>query len=425
MRIVKRSSITLRLRDSRRLRATVYAQAGSASSTSGARILRILRATMTAAKMPAVMATKAARNGGRRIFSPDMDIVVCGAAVTSRNKWQRQKITFRKNRASKEEEKEEEVFLSEAMHFSQLPVPRRPLLFAFVSVAAACGALALVVLLSRRLKLMLAASVLLSNRNAKYKVVLQQRHSLTHNVLLLRFALKSRRQKLGINPGQHVLLSAHIDKRVVARPYTPVSIADQRGCFDLVVKVYRAGCSSVFPNGGLMSQYLDSLAPGDSIEVQGPQGRFFYAGRGQFVFRDGHRLPLATRMGMIAAGSGITPMLQLLRHMVVDARDETSIVLVDVNSSEEDIIARDELDHYARRFGQKFSIWHVLSQLPAGGVPYNFLQGRLTKEILKAHLPPPHLSTLVLCCGPPSFLSEVCKPALSDIGHHGQQILIF
>lgn len=280
-------------------------------------------------------------------------------------------------------------------------------------------------LLKRRLKLMLAASALLAKRNAQYKVVLQQRWSLTHNVLLLRFALKSHRQKLGIKPGQHVLLCAHINKRVVMRPYTPVSLCEQRGCFDLVVKVYRSGCSTVFPDGGLMSQYLDSLEPGDSVEVQGPRGRFFYAGCGQFVFRDGQRLALATRIGMIAAGSGITPMLQLLRHLVADARDWTRVVLVDVNSSEDDIIARDELDDYARRFVQVFSIWHVLSRMPAGAVPPNFVQGRLTREILKERLPRPDLNTLVLCCGPPGFLSEVCKPALSDIGHHCQQILIF
>jgi hypothetical protein len=37
-----------------------------------------------------------------------------------------------------------------------------------------------------------------------------------------------------------------------------------------------------FPEGGKMSQHLDSLAVGDTIEVKGPVGHFVYEGRGTY-----------------------------------------------------------------------------------------------------------------------------------------------
>ncbi|KAH7958081.1 hypothetical protein HPB51_027932 [Rhipicephalus microplus] len=115
-----------------------------------------------------------------------------------------------------------------------------------------------------------------------------------------------------------------------------------------MVKIYPAGVSRKYPNGGLMSQYLDSLKPGDKIQIQGPKRRFVYEGRGKFATADGHQLPLVARLGLVAAGSGVTPMLQLLRHLLADNVDRTTVMMIDVNSNEQDIIARQELDDYAK-----------------------------------------------------------------------------
>jgi Na+-transporting NADH:ubiquinone oxidoreductase subunit NqrF len=50
-------------------------------------------------------------------------------------------------------------------------------------------------------------------------------------------------------------------------------------CF---VTFCRANEHPKFPEGGKMSQHLDSLAVGDSIDVKGPVGHFVYEGRGKF-----------------------------------------------------------------------------------------------------------------------------------------------
>lgn len=74
-------------------------------------------------------------------------------------------------------------------------------------------------------------------------------------------------QVLGVPVGQHVYIRAWIGGHVVVRPYTPVSPKEQKGCFDLIVKIYLHGTSFRYPGGGKMSQHLDSLRIGDSIEV--------------------------------------------------------------------------------------------------------------------------------------------------------------
>ena len=50
---------------------------------------------------------------------------------------------------------------------------------------------------------------------------------------------------------------------MVERKYTPVSEVSKVGSFDLLIKVY--GKTDKFPEGGKMSQYIDSLKIGDSL----------------------------------------------------------------------------------------------------------------------------------------------------------------
>ncbi|KAH7937520.1 hypothetical protein HPB49_012817 [Dermacentor silvarum] len=197
---------------------------------------------------------------------------------------------------------------------------RKLLVFA-ASATAAFGAIALAMLIIRKLGISLTSDVLLVDPNAWYTVRLERRIPITPNVRLLRFSLRNRYQA---------------------------------GGFDIMVKVYHTGVSEKFPEVGLMSQFLDTVPLGAKLKIQGPRGRFVYEGQGRFVTVDGSRLPQATWLGLVAAGSGVTPMLQLLRHALVDETDETKIKMIDVNSTEEDIIARRELDHYAKVHAERF-----------------------------------------------------------------------
>lgn len=81
-------------------------------------------------------------------------------------------------------------------------------------------------------------------------------------------------------------LRAEINGRLVQRKYTPISRADlKRNSFELLIKVYFP-LPPQFPEGGLMSQHVNSLKIGEEIKVTLPYGRFNYLGKSHVQIRE-------------------------------------------------------------------------------------------------------------------------------------------
>lgn len=122
--------------------------------------------------------------------------------------------------------------------------------------------------------------------------------------------------------------------------------------------------------------------------------------------------------GMIAGGTGITPMYQVASIILKDSSDrDTRISLVYGSLTEGDILLKDELAALQAKHPKRFSVYHVLNTAPpdwAGGV------GFITPDILKAHLPPPPSGDkediMVLRCGPPA-MNEAMKKHLDALGY--------
>lgn len=77
---------------------------------------------------------------------------------------------------------------------------------------------------------------------------------------------------------------------------------------------WEQGClthAGVRAQGGRMTQCMERLHVGDSMEVKGPLGHFIYQGKG--AFRHSGHPGKATTMSMIAGGTGITPMYQVIQ----------------------------------------------------------------------------------------------------------------
>ncbi len=106
----------------------------------------------------------------------------------------------------------------------------------------------------------------------KQTVPLVHKEKVTHDTRLFRFGLPSPQHSLGLPVGKHIYVSAIVNGELEVRPYTPITADEVQGHFDLVVKVYAAGVHPKFPNGGKMSQYLDALPLGATIDIRGPSG---------------------------------------------------------------------------------------------------------------------------------------------------------
>ena len=217
----------------------------------------------------------------------------------------------------------------------------------------------------------------------------------THDTKTFSFALPEN-ATLDMLPGDHLYVHATIDGKPVKRPYTPSSMPGATGYFDLTVKRYETGT---------MSKYLHQLEPGERVLMSGPHPG------GNWV--DG----MAKKVGFVAGGSGITPMISIIRWILARSLP-VELFLIYANKTEEDIIFREEWDENVREHAS-FHCYHVLEQPPAG---WGQGAGRLTESILREQLPPPGPDTLIFLCGPPPMV-DALEDRLKAIGHAEQAII--
>ncbi|XP_054797712.1 NADH--cytochrome b5 reductase 1-like [Prosopis cineraria] len=228
----------------------------------------------------------------------------------------------------------------------------------------------------------------------EFKLV--QRTQLSHNVAKFRFSLPTATSVLGLPIGQHISCRGKdsLDDEVV-KPYTPTTLDTDVGYFDLVIKMYPQG---------RMSHHFREMHVGDYLDVKGPKGRFKYQPNEVRAF------------GMIAGGTGITPMFQVTRAILENPQDKTNIHLIYANVTYDDILLKEELDEFALKFSSQFRVYYVLNQPPEG---WDGGVGFVSKEIIQAHCPAPAPDIKVLRCGPPP-MNKAMATHLEALGYSSQ-----
>merc|ERR1719362_1447786 len=134
---------------------------------------------------------------------------------------------------------------------------------------------------------------------------------------IIKCGLPSPNHIMGMTVSAYVLVGGERGGEDGSGAYTPISTDEQPGYFELLVKGY--------PNG-VVSKYLCSLKPGDSVEVKGPFTKLPYL------------VNMKSKIGMIAGGSGITPMLQVIREVLKTPEDKTQLTLIFGNQTPADIL---------------------------------------------------------------------------------------
>ncbi|XP_028843610.1 NADH-cytochrome b5 reductase 2 [Denticeps clupeoides] len=266
----------------------------------------------------------------------------------------------------------------------------------------------------------------LQDSSVKYSLALIEKQDITHDTKRFRFGLPSPLHILGLPVGQHVYLSAKVNGNLVIRAYTPVSSDEDKGHVDLVVKVYFKNTHPAYPEGGKMSQYLNSMNIGDTIDFRGPNGLLVYQGHGSFSIRPDKKSEPEVRtfkhIAMIAGGTGITPMLQLIQRITSDSTDDTKCFLLFANQTEKDILLRDELEKALKNHPDKLKLWYTLDK-PSQGWAYS--KGFVDADMIKSHLPAPSSDVLVVMCGPAPMIQHACLPNLSKLGYSTKNIFAY
>lgn len=248
---------------------------------------------------------------------------------------------------------------------------------------------------------------------------LVMREALNHDTYLLRFQLPKPDQTVGLPVGKHMMLRQN---ESVVRAYTPITGNEVKGYFDLVVKVYAPVPENPETGrpafaGGKMGNYLKNLKIGDTVEVKGPTGELLYNGRGEFIIN--RRVPgspervrtvtKVKRVGMVAGGTGLTPMLQVVQASLRDPQDTTQFTLLLANKSEADILYRSELMAMA----EQHSRFRVFFTVDVGSPEWRGFTGFVNEEMLSQTMPFPTTTgdsdSMVLMCGPPPMINMLSR----------------
>lgn len=200
----------------------------------------------------------------------------------------------------------------------------------------------------------------------------------SRNTAIYRFKLKHENETLDIPTGHHVACCMTIDGKDEIRYYSPISNNFDQGFMDIMVKAY--------PNGKV-SKRLAMMEEGLFVKFRGPVGRLEY------------RTNLSKEIGLIAGGSGITPILQVLTRVITTPEDFTKLTLIFANETLNDVLLKDELDEISKKY-PNFDVHYTLTHPPPG---WKGLKGFVDSDMFKAHMPPPLPQNRLFICGPPEM----------------------
>jgi len=210
----------------------------------------------------------------------------------------------------------------------------------------------------------------------------------THDAKTLRFILPDDR-KLNARPGQFLTFSFLFDGKKVVRSYSICSSTARSGYVEVTPKRVSQGCASVFLN--------DRASVGMTVEANGAFGYFYFD-------ESKHR-----NIVLVAGGSGITPMIAMLRY-IDDLCLETTVTLLYCVRTENDIIFKDELDTLRARL--KNFQYHLLVSQPDAEWPGP--RGHISHEFVETTVKDWSTPDFFLC-GPPLFM-EASRRILTDLG---------
>ncbi|KIM36955.1 hypothetical protein M413DRAFT_448857 [Hebeloma cylindrosporum] len=264
------------------------------------------------------------------------------------------------------------------------------------------------------------------------EVKLSRIDDVSKDAKIFRFQLTHAEQELGLPFGQHVYVRLRrkvpykergeiVQGELVQRAYTPLSERNAKGFIDLLIKIYYP--SAEFPQGGRMTVGFAELVVGDVVELKGPIGHLIWKGNGIASLHGKERR--INEIGLVCGGSGITPILQVLRAILTDpAGYHTKVWVLDVNRFLDDILCREELDRLAVEHNSHFKLHYSLTGKPLPE-DWRYSTGRITDAMLVSHLPAPGEDTLVCICGPPP-MEESVKASLSCMGWDlSKQVILF
>lgn len=184
--------------------------------------------------------------------------------------------------------------------------------------------------------------------------------------------------------GQYVTLKTTIEDKEIRRSY---SICSSPNSGELKVAIKRV------ENGVFSTYAITHLKTGDIIEVHEPEGKFILE-----PSRSNNYLG-------IAAGSGITPVLSMIKT-VLQEEPSSSFTLIYGNKSSVETMFKTELDALSIAYDKRFNLQYVFSRQNEEGSLFGRIDKGLTNYFIKNIYKNWSFKTAFLC-GPEEMIQTV------------------
>lgn len=223
----------------------------------------------------------------------------------------------------------------------------------------------------------------------------------TFNAVSILFEVPSDLQKsYAFIAGQYVTIRTEINNETIRRAYSICS-SEKSGDLRIAVKAIK--------NGVFSNHAYQSLTVGDSLEVAPPEGNFKL---------NTNSKALKNYLGF-AAGSGITPILSMIKT-VLENEPKSTFTLVYGNKSNEETIFKQELDALAKKFIARLNLKYFLSQEEAKDTEYGRIDKTTVHTIVREKFN--HLDfDEAFLCGPEKMIQSV-STALAENGFRKENI---
>lgn len=192
--------------------------------------------------------------------------------------------------------------------------------------------------------------------------------------------------------GQYLTFVSQFGKEEIRRSYSIVSAP-------LLHEPLTIGVKRI-ENGVFSRKLIDSAKPGDELITTGPGGFFTLL----------YDLTSIKQIFFLAAGSGITPIISLLKT-VLHFHAHVHVVLIYSNASVHKTIFLSELNELHQKFSERFQLQFLFSNSP------NLAKARLNRELLeqlnRKYLVGEKEQTLFYLCGPEAYM-RMCTYTLQE-----------
>lgn len=199
--------------------------------------------------------------------------------------------------------------------------------------------------------------------------------------------------------GQNITIRKNMEGEELRRSYS-ICAAPYENVLRVAVKEIPGGKFSAYAN--------HSLKPGDELEVMAPTGKFnahIHTGPAHYL--------------AIAAGSGITPVISIIKHTLA-TQPESRFTLIFGNRSRKSIIFFEELEAIKNTYIDRFNLIHILSRERLDAA-VQF--GRIDAARLQALQPLVQYQTVqeAYICGPEALIAEA-RQMLENAGLSAEHI---